>query len=157
MQIVFTENAPKAPSMKGILSRVEEKDVLRGPAPGWSVFGRYQSYCWTSIEKAPLPIPPNLLSVSCSFWDIPTIDNSLAPCKSTTFHGWQLHQALSKVTSNYLLSVLAKCHTIPVFFRETPNTVFAQGDPRSFGGVPHLDCGFRIGNPGAERATPTSR
>jgi len=23
--------------------------------------------------------------------------------------------------------VLAKYHTIPVFFRETPNTVFAQG------------------------------
>jgi hypothetical protein len=89
-----------------------------------------------------------LNSVSSSFSIVLKIDQILAPGLSITDYGWQLHLALRKRTSNNLLSVLAT---------QTPNTAFARAIQEAFGGVPHLTGGFRIGNPAAKRATPTSR
>jgi len=45
-------------------------------------------------------------SVSSSYSIVLKIDHILAPDLNITDHGWQLHLALSKGTSNNLLSVL---------------------------------------------------
>jgi hypothetical protein len=69
---------------------------------------------------------------------------------STTLDGWRLHQALSKLTSNYLLSVLPEKPIALAGVLTGRHLILysLKAIREALEEVPHLYYGFRWGNPG---------